>query len=79
MVKERERNEGCLLKVEEGLVLLGQNLKENGLYIVAHFSFLTCPLNLLRQPCSDPSAYRPRLQGSCRPGTSSVSDPTTAP
>jgi hypothetical protein len=27
---KRERNEACLLKLEEGVVLLGQNVKENG-------------------------------------------------
>jgi hypothetical protein len=38
----RERNRRCLLKLE-GVGLLGQNVKENGLYIGTHFSFRMGP------------------------------------
>jgi hypothetical protein len=45
---EREMNEACLLKLE-AVILLGQNVKDNELYIGANFSFHTAP-NLLRRP-----------------------------
>jgi hypothetical protein len=45
----RERNRRCLLKLE-GVGLLGQNVKENGLYIGTHF-ISHGPPSLLRRPC----------------------------